>query len=101
LLANKLRQNQARRQKERAAGKPPTAAAVRKMLVEQDWLCSYCAVPIEDGYHIDHKLPIAAGGTNDPENLHLTCARCNLRKGAMTHEQFLVSKRRPARQWAK
>jgi 5-methylcytosine-specific restriction endonuclease McrA len=37
-----------------------------------------------DGYinlHIDHKLPISKGGTNDDENLRIICAKCNLSKG--------------------
>lgn len=31
---------------------------------------------------IDHKLPVARGGTNDPSNLQLVHLRCNFRKGA-------------------
>ncbi|HEX9641682.1 MAG TPA: HNH endonuclease, partial [Candidatus Krumholzibacteria bacterium] len=32
--------------------------------------------------HIDHIMPLAAGGTNDPTNLQYLCEQCNLIKGA-------------------
>nr|WP_301272743.1 HNH endonuclease signature motif containing protein [Acetobacter lambici] len=31
--------------------------------------------------HIDHMVPLASGGGNDPTNLQLLCAACNLAKG--------------------
>lgn len=33
--------------------------------------------------HVDHITPLAAGGTDDIENLQLLCAYCNLHKGTM------------------
>jgi len=65
---------------------------VKRLLKEQDEQCAYCGREIPP-YHLDHKLPVARGGTNIPENLHLTCPRCNVRKHTMTHEEFLVSKK--------
>lgn len=32
-------------------------------------------------FHMDHVLPLADGGTNDPTNFQLLCEACNLRKG--------------------
>jgi hypothetical protein len=32
------------------------------------------------GLHIDHIRPVSLGGSNDPSNLQLLCARCNLSK---------------------
>lgn len=52
--------------------------------------CVYCPARLSDGYHIDHKTPIARGGRNDWANIHLTCAPCNLRKNAKTHEEFIM-----------
>lgn len=40
-------------------------------------------------YHIDHKIPLAKGGSNLEENLHLLCAGCNLSKGSLTVEDYL------------
>ena len=31
--------------------------------------------------HLDHMVPLAAGGSNDPTNFQLTCGRCNMSKG--------------------
>ena len=32
--------------------------------------------------HLDHMVPLAMGGSNDPTNFQLTCARCNNKKRA-------------------
>lgn len=83
----------------RAAGKAPPKYDLGRMMCEQDGKCAYCGELLSGPYHIDHKTPVSRGGTNDVSNLHLTCPRCNMKKGAMTHEEFLVSKRRrPYRQ---
>lgn len=31
---------------------------------------------------VDHIIPVARGGTDDPENLRAACRACNARKGA-------------------
>jgi len=37
---------------------------------------------VNDNLHLDHMLPLAQGGTNDPTNFQLLCQRCNLTKAA-------------------
>ena len=37
---------------------------------------------------IDHRTPLARGGSNDRRNLHLLCRTCNLRKGTKTDREF-------------
>lgn len=37
--------------------------------------------PISD-LHLDHIVPLAASGSNDPTNFQLSCARCNTSKGS-------------------
>jgi hypothetical protein len=65
-------------------------------------LCHYCknvvASPSLDNqnYDIDHMIPIAKGGTNDPTNLVLSCKKCNNQKRANHHskpDSFLWPKR--------
>lgn len=52
--------------------------------------CHYCAVLVRvEHSHLDHKKPIARGGTNRMSNLVFTCAACNLAKGKKTEEEFL------------
>lgn len=40
-------------------------------------VCVYCNGPVE---HIDHVIPVAAGGSSQWENLAPTCAHCNQSK---------------------
>ena len=43
-------------------------------------LCEYCLANSEYAFHtfpIDHILPLSSGGTNDLENLALSCQFCN------------------------
>jgi 5-methylcytosine-specific restriction endonuclease McrA len=61
--------------------------------------CAYCTRstqltwtrrwPYFGGFHIDHIIPVARGGTNHPDNLTLACPTCNLEKYTMTAEEFL------------
>lgn len=37
---------------------------------------------------VDHVVPVAQGGTNDPDNLVLACTTCNRKKGARTAAQW-------------
>jgi hypothetical protein len=47
--------------------------------------CEYCQlsqVGQEAAFHIDHIVPVTAGGPTLEENLALACVSCSLRKGA-------------------
>jgi HNH endonuclease len=47
--------------------------------------CEYCRLSQagqEATFHIDHIIPVAAGGETIAENLALACVSCSLRKGA-------------------
>lgn len=50
--------------------------------------CVYCgATPVQTPLHIDHVIPIAEDGTNDPANLVTACDTCNLGKGPVPLER--------------
>lgn len=54
---------------------------VREFIYDRDGRrCLLCGAtePLE----VDHRIPLARGGTNDLENLQTLCAPCNRRKGA-------------------
>ena len=71
-----------------------TKEDVRLMLVTQNWMCHHCLKDLRVvGYHVDHVVPIARGGTNDVKNLQLLCPKCNLRKGARMEAQRLATLR--------
>lgn len=44
--------------------------------------CEYCDKELHGVFHADHYIPKAKGGTNDPENLRISCRSCNYKKGA-------------------
>lgn len=56
---------------------------------QQEGSCYYCGVSLEGGYHIDHYLPLALGGSNWPSNLVLACEPCNCRKGSKHPDVWL------------
>lgn len=57
------------------------------MFTQQQGRCWYCQESIAEEYHIEHRVPLARGGSNDPSNLVLACPSCNLSKGArLPHE---------------
>lgn len=43
---------------------------------------SWCRKSLSVGYHVDHIMPLARGGTNWPANLQLLCPHCNMSKHA-------------------
>lgn len=81
-------QNKLRHLKNRAAGHAPDKYDLGRMLCSQDARCTYCADLLPRQTHLDHKMPVSRGGTNALPNLQLLCPTCNMRKGAMTHEEY-------------
>ena len=56
-----------------------------RLIVRQRALCALCGNLLPEDpadIHVDHVVPVARGGTNEPENLQAACAACNRRKGA-------------------
>ncbi len=50
-----------------------------EILDRDDYTCQYCGRNISDGIRleIDHKIPVAEGGTDDYNNLTTACNECN------------------------
>lgn len=61
-------------------------AALRRLVIERaENRCEYCGLSQISQiatFHIDHVVPIAAGGETTEDNLALACVSCSLRKGA-------------------
>ena len=55
-----------------------------------DGHCAYCGVTLDpfSCWHVDHAIPQARGGSNDPGNLFPSCASCNRSKGNRTVREF-------------
>lgn len=70
-----------------------TLRKLHRIALEQDLRCAYCSEPFgnyvdEANPTLDHVVPQAKGGSNDPSNLVAACARCNHAKGDMSVEAF-------------
>lgn len=63
----------------------PIGKKVRFEIFKRDgFQCMYCgATPPRVVLHVDHITPVAAGGSNSPDNLITSCEPCNLGKSAV------------------
>ena len=52
--------------------------------------CSYCGKVLDpfDDYVVDHLIPVSKGGSDDPDNLMLSCHPCNATKRDKLLEDF-------------
>lgn len=66
-----------------------SARDIAKQLATQKSMCFYCGCPLDKGYQVDHMTPLSRGGSNGPENIVCSCAKCNLRKHNKTTTEFL------------
>lgn len=69
--------------------RPRISSAICKRVAAQAGdRCGYCLTPqsfTAMPMHIEHILPLAAGGSSAEDNLWLACPLCNGFKGARTH----------------
>lgn len=66
-----------------------TEADIAQLLILQKTKCAVCHCSIKNGYHVDHVIPLAKGGSNDKLNLQLLCPPCNLSKNAKDPIHFM------------
>lgn len=87
----RIKEHRRRAQKQAARGSYTAADIESIRLAQTDKRgrvrCWYCGTPMQ-AWHIDHKTPLARGGSNGSENLCLACADCNLKKHAKTPGEF-------------
>lgn len=73
-----------------ASARRPVSARVRLNTYQRDgYACVLCGS--HDDLTLDHIIPVAVGGMNDPDNLQTMCRPCNSRKGV---NQWLSSEER-------
>ena len=80
----------ARKARVRGAEGSYTRDELIQLLQKQQWRCVVCAVSLEGGYHVDHIVPLAAGGSNWASNIQALCAPCNLSKGTAAMADFML-----------
>lgn len=61
-------------------------ASLRRLVIQRAGdRCEYCSLSQAGQaatFHIDHVIPVVAGGTTTEDNLALACVSCSLRKAA-------------------
>lgn len=62
----------------------------KRIFDESNGQCHYCSTTLTlDGkWHIEHKMPKALGGGNEPGNLVASCVSCNMKKRDSTDVEF-------------
>jgi 5-methylcytosine-specific restriction endonuclease McrA len=65
-----------------------TSADIQTLFEKQKARC-FCTADLSVGYHVDHIIPLARGGSDGPDNLQLLCPPCNISKGARTMLEWL------------
>ena len=68
----------------------------------QQGKCNYCGIKLGIQYlDIDHKNPVARGGSDRITNLQLLCGPCNTRKGSLTDGEYRRKYKLPGSRTAK
>ena len=70
-----------RRAQRLGAGGTHTVGDIRQLFEVQHGECQYCGQVLSQGWHVDHVVPLCRGGSDNVDNLALTCPRCNMKKG--------------------
>lgn len=86
-LAERARE-QRRRARKKAADGSWTPQDINRLLKLQGGNCWWCGDQLPKNYHIDHRIPLVRGGSNNPSNLVLSCPRCNLSKQDKMPDEF-------------
>lgn len=58
--------------------------------------CFYCRSPLLDGWHMDHLIPVVAGGAHEYSNIMPACPLCNMKKSTIPIGDYILSRWRPS-----
>ena len=84
-------QQSKRRARKRNAGGTYTIADIKQLFQLQRGKCACCRKNLNK-YHVDHRMPLAKGGSNNRGNLELLCPSCNHSKSAKHPVDFMQSR---------
>lgn len=69
-----------RRARLRNAAGSFTEEDIERLYKLQRGKCAFCLKKLGEDVHLDHYVPLAGDGSNDPSNLRLLHEKCNLKK---------------------
>lgn len=81
-----------RRAQALASGGVLSVGLSAKLFKLQKGMCPCCKQPLGDDYHMDHKMPLALGGSNTDNNMQLLRKKCNQQKNAKHPVDFMQSR---------
>ncbi len=81
-----------RRAREKCCDGRLSKGLAERLFTIQRGKCACCGSSIAEGYHLDHRMPLALYGPNTDDNIQLLCATCNLSKGAKHPIDFMQSR---------
>lgn len=96
---HRRRARQRRSDTRRRGVRKPKNRATIPMLGERDkWICHLCKKRVDRlkrwpdprSASVDHLVPVAEGGSDEPDNLALSHLRCNVRRGTGGSVQLLL-----------
>lgn len=73
-----------------------TREELQALFAAFDGKCIYCSAKEDENgrrHHVDHFIPVSAGGSHHISNLLLACASCNLSKGNASFIEFYLRKK--------
>lgn len=72
----------------------PVSRRRRDIFAKCEGKCHYCNTPLmlDGNWHVEHMLPRALGGQDEPSNLVAACVRCNLKKNDRTAIEFMADR---------
>jgi 5-methylcytosine-specific restriction endonuclease McrA len=79
------------RRKARAANIPSNVSPdhITALIEMFNNACAYCGETLENGYHVDHFVPVSRGGHTVPGNLLVVCPACNMHKHSKLPQDWL------------
>lgn len=88
-----LVRNRARRALKKAAVGSHTASDIADIRRMQKDTCAIpgCRVKLNGKGHVDHRVPLSKGGTNDRRNIQILCPKHNMQKSAKDEIDFMQS----------
>lgn len=78
-----------RNAKKRGNGGTLSRNLVEVLFAKQRGMCPCCGKRLGKNFHLDHKMPLALGGTNTDDNMQLLRKSCNLEKHAKHPVDFM------------
>jgi len=81
-----------RRARKKASGGTLSKGLAEKLFKMQKGKCPCCNQPLGDDCHLDHKMPLALGGSNTDDNMQLLRKSCNLQKSSIHPVDFMQSR---------